>query len=84
MRRILLSVLTALALVSCYAHEPDRRDERRAAEHEHHREAEYRDREGRPYRHEHWQGEDVYRLEDGRWYSRRGDEWVIRPEVDIH
>ena len=75
MKRILFSVLMALTLSGCYLHEPDRREERR--------EADYRDREGRPYRHGRWHDEDVYRREDGRWYSRRGNEWVIRPEVDI-
>ncbi len=81
MRRILLLVLAAATLDGCYVHEPDRREERREAEHR--REAEYRDREGRPYRHERWHDEDVYLREDGRWYSRRGNEWVFRPDVDI-
>ena len=44
---------------------------------------EYRDTEGHPYRHERWHGEDVYRREDGHWYSRRGNEWVVRPEIEI-
>ena len=75
MRRILVSVLVALTLGGCYVHGPDRREERR--------EAECRDREGRPCRHERWHDEDVY-FRDGRWDSRRGNEWVVRPEVDIH
>jgi len=44
---------------------------------------EYRDREGHPYRHGRWNGEDVYRREDGHWYARHNDEWVLRPEVRI-
>jgi hypothetical protein len=36
----------------------------------------------RPYRHERWHGEDVYRREDGRWYVRRGNGWVVRPDVE--
>jgi hypothetical protein len=45
---------------------------------------EYRDHDGHPYRHERWHNEDVYRHEDGRWYSRRGNDWVVRADVDIH
>ena len=45
---------------------------------------EYRDRGGHAYRHERWHNEDVYRHEDGRWYSRRGNDWVIRADVDLH
>jgi hypothetical protein len=35
------------------------------------------------YRHARWHGEHVYKREDGRWYARRHDEWVLRPEVVI-
>jgi hypothetical protein len=79
MQRIVSSILMALTLGGCYVHEPDRRGERR----EERREAECRDREGRPCRHHRWRDEDVY-FRDGRWYSRRGNDWVVRPEVDIH
>jgi hypothetical protein len=44
---------------------------------------EYRDENQRAYRHERWHGEDVYRREDGRWYARHNNEWVLRGEVDI-
>ena len=47
-------------------------------------EEEYRGRDGRAYRHERWHNEDVYRHEDGRWYSRRNNDWVIRADVDLH
>lgn len=75
MRRILLSVFTALTLSACFAHERDQRDARR--------EAEYRDSRGQQYRHARWHDEDVYRHEDGHWYSRRNNEWVMRAEVNI-
>ena len=44
---------------------------------------EYHDNQGHVYRHARWHGEDVYRHEDGRWYARRNNEWVVRPEVTI-
>jgi hypothetical protein len=44
---------------------------------------EYHGESGRPYRHERWHGEDVYRREDGRWYARRNNDWELRGEVDI-
>jgi hypothetical protein len=81
MRRILLSVLTIVTLSSCVAHEPDRRDSRHGAEYG--ERAEYRDRDGHPYRHTRWHDEDVYRREDGHWYSRRNNDWVMRPEINI-
>ena len=36
------------------------------------------------HRHERWHDQDVWRREDGRWCSRRGDDWVLRADVDIH
>jgi len=44
---------------------------------------EYAGHDGHPYRHERWHGEDVYRREDGRWYARHNNEWVLRSEVVI-
>ena len=44
---------------------------------------EYSEESGRPYRHERWHGEDVYQREDGRWYARHHDDWVLRAEVNI-
>ncbi len=35
--------------------------------------------DGRPYRHERRDGEDVYLREDGHWYARHDGEWVSRP-----
>ncbi len=43
---------------------------------------EYAGPERRPYRHERWHGEDVYQREDGRWYARRNNEWVLEPGVE--
>jgi hypothetical protein len=71
MRRILFSALAALTLAGCFAHDE-------------YRDREYRGADGRVYRHERWHGDDVYyRHEDGRWYSRRGNDWVIRADVDL-
>jgi hypothetical protein len=70
MRRILLSTLAALTLGGSMVG---------CFGHE-----EYRDRGGHAYRHERWHNEDVYRHEDGRWYSRRGNDWVVRADVDLH
>jgi hypothetical protein len=42
---------------------------------------EYRDRGGHPYHHRHWRNEEVYQREDGRWYARRHNDWVV-VEVD--
>jgi hypothetical protein len=85
MRRIVLSTLAALtfagSMVGCYGHD-ERRD--RVERSREIRQQEYRDREGRAYRHERWHDQDVYQREDGRWYSRRGDDWVIRADVDLH
>jgi uncharacterized protein YceK len=44
---------------------------------------EYRDDAGHPYRHSRWQGEDVYRREDGHWYARHDNQWVLRGDVHI-
>jgi hypothetical protein len=44
---------------------------------------EYHDERGHPYRHARWHGEDVYRHEDGRWYSRRNRQWVLRSDIVI-
>jgi hypothetical protein len=83
MRRILLSVLMALTLSGCVAHdhEYDHRDSRREAESR--QQAEYRDDHGQSYRHARWHDEDVYRREDGHWYSRRNNDWVLRAEIDL-
>jgi hypothetical protein len=70
MRRILLSTLAALTLGGSMVG---------CFAHE-----EYRDHDGHAYRHERWHNEDVYRHEDGRWYSRRGNDWVVRADVDLH
>jgi hypothetical protein len=43
----------------------------------------YTDVYGRPYRHERWHDEDVWQREDGRWYGRRGEAWVVRGDVVI-
>ena len=80
MRRVLLSVLTALTLSGCFTHEGDHRD-RGAVESQ--QRAEYRDSRGQPYRHARWHDEDVYRREDGHWYSRRNNDWVMRAEINI-
>lgn len=79
MRRILLSTLGALILSGCFAHEPGYRDGRR----EEQAREEYRDSHGQQYRHARWHDEDVYRREDGHWYSRRNNDWVMRAEVNI-
>ena len=80
MRRILLSVLTALTLSGCFVHDSDHREGRRQAQSRHH---EYRDGRGQPYRHARWHDEDVYRHEDGHWYSRRNNDWVMRAEINL-
>jgi hypothetical protein len=38
---------------------------------------EYRDGNGRAYRHARWHDEHVYQHEDGRWYARRNNGWVV-------
>jgi hypothetical protein len=38
---------------------------------------EFRDEHGRAYRHERWHGEHVYQREDGHWYARRNNGWVV-------
>ncbi len=38
--------------------------------------------DGRPYRHERRNGEEVYLREDGHWYARRNDQWVSRPYAE--
>ncbi len=43
---------------------------------------EYAGPDRQAYRHERWHGEDVYRREDGRWYARRNNEWVLEPGVE--
>jgi hypothetical protein len=70
MRRILLSALAALSLGGTLGG---------CYAHE----VEYTDVYGHPYRHERWHEEDVWLREDGRWYTRRGDQWVIRGDVVI-
>lgn len=84
MRRILLTILAALTagstLGGCYAHE----DREREREHYYHQQRHvYIDRSGREYRHARWRDEDVYQREDGRWYARRNDDWILRADVDI-
>ena len=73
---VVTAVVTALSLGGCYVREHEYR------EHEY-REHEYLGSDHRPYRHERWHGEDVYRREDGRWYVRRNNEWVVRSEIVI-
>lgn len=64
MRRLVLTMFTALSLGGCYVHE-------------------YAGPDHRPYRHERRHGEDVFRREDGRWYVRRNNEWVVvRPDAE--
>jgi hypothetical protein len=88
MRRTVLATLAALtfagSMTGCFGHDEyrDREGSRERAREI--RQQEYRDREGRVYRHERWHDQDVYQREDGRWYSRRGDDWVIRADVDLH
>ena len=43
---------------------------------------EYAGPDHRPYRHQRWHDEDVYRREDGRWYVHRNNQWVLRPDVE--
>jgi hypothetical protein len=45
---------------------------------------EYTDVYGRPYRHEHYKDQDVWQREDGRWYARHNNDWVVRGDVVIH
>jgi hypothetical protein len=75
-RSVLAMVITAVSLSGCYVRGHEYR------EHEY-REHEYLGADHRPYRHERWHGEDVYRREDGRWYVRRNNEWVVRTEIVI-
>ncbi len=81
MRRSVLAmvtmVVTASLLGGCYVRGHEYREHER--EHEH----EYLGSDHRPYRHEHWHGEEVYRREDGRWYVRHDEVWVVRPEIVI-
>jgi hypothetical protein len=79
MKKIIYSVLTALLLSGCLA---PGYGERRGESREQQRE-EYRDRYGNQYRHERWHDEDVYRHEDGRWYSRRNNDWILRAEINL-
>jgi hypothetical protein len=37
----------------------------------------YRDPYGHPYAHRNWRGEEVYQREDGRWYARRSNNWIV-------
>jgi hypothetical protein len=67
MRRILLCGFTVLSLAGCFTPAY----------------TEYRDPYGRPYRHEYYRNEDVYRLDDGRWYVRRHNDWVLRGDIVI-
>ena len=84
MRRILFSAFTALMLSGCFAHEADNRDrQREGGARDSQRQNDYRDNQGNPYRHERWQNEDVYRREDGHWYSRRNNDWIMRAEINI-
>ena len=79
MRRILLGTLAAVtAAISfngCYAHEDYR-------ERPHH--VVYYDNYGHEYRHARWRDQDVWQREDGRWYTRHNNDWVIQADVDIH
>lgn len=85
MRRILLSTLAAVmlggTLGGCYAHD-DYRD-REYREHELRGRHIYIDRSGREYRHARWHDEDVWQREDGRWYARHNDDWILRADVDV-
>lgn len=87
MRRFVLAmVASVLSLSGCYVRGHEYR-EHESREHER-REHEYGEHEylgsnHRPYRHERWHGEDVYRREDGRWYARHNNEWVLRTEIVI-
>ena len=38
---------------------------------------EFRDRHGRAYAHRHYRDQEVYQHEDGRWYARRNNAWVV-------
>ncbi len=80
-RSVLAMVVTALSLGGCYVRGHEYR-EHESREHES-REHEYLGSDHHRYRHEHWHGEDVYRREDGRWYVRRNNVWVVRPEIVI-
>jgi hypothetical protein len=83
MKKTLFATLAALTLggtlAGCYAHEDYDHD--RAY---HHHDDLYRDREGRVYRHERWHDQDVWQREDGRWYARQNNDWILRADVDIH
>ncbi|HEY2030969.1 MAG TPA: hypothetical protein VGH20_17350 [Myxococcales bacterium] len=85
MRRILLSTLAAVTLGGtlggCYAHDDSRDREYR---HENRDRHVYIDRSGREYRHARWHDEDVWQREDGRWYTRNNNDWILRADVDIH
>ena len=83
MRRILLSALTALTMSSCLAHEYDSGGRRHEEYREGQRDDGYRDSQGRAYRKARWHDEDVYQREDGHWYSRRNNDWVMRAEINL-
>jgi len=87
MRRILLSTLAAVTfagtLGGCYAHDDYRDRDDYYRERQLRERHVYIDRSGREYRHARWHDEDVWQREDGRWYSRRDNDWILRADVDI-
>jgi len=80
--RFVLGAMAALTLGSslpgCFWREREPENRRVAREREWER-----DHEGHAYRRERWKDEDVYRREDGRWYARRADAWVVVGDVRI-
>ena len=42
---------------------------------------EYHDVHGNRYRHERWHEQHVYQHEDGRWYARSNNSWVVVADV---
>lgn len=82
MKRLLIGALSASVLAGCYAQRETRREQRAEARREAREQWEL-NHEGQPYRRERWRDQDVWRRDDGRWYTRRNNDWVVVEGVEI-